>query len=416
MTKKMTSPIALLIISIFLLALGVVLFILPKETLTVLAIILVALSWVNVIATLIRLIIAKKGKRRKVVPALVIGVIAAALITLFTWFVSVGIAYIIAVVIFATALTNIIYGVQLILAKEKGFIFSFIKAVLEIAIAVIIVISPFYEVFESVLAIIVGVYCILEGVLMFIDAFREFLGTDLKGKAGKKHVRLKPSILFSTFLPMVLLRYLDDHDEEAETKTWTREMSAVEHDAPNLEIFLHLGKNAAFGLGHCDIALKDKVYSYGTYDPDSNKLGGLFSDGVMLICDKATYIPFSVKHEKKRLIGYKVVLTDEQVASLEKEIANFLTGCVEHHPTKEGEMMDMVKQCNAKYYKITKGPFRYYNAFRTNCVAVANILCGSSGVDLMNPQGIITPGTYADFLERQLARPKSIVVGRTLYK
>ena len=53
---------------------------------------------------------------------------------------------------------------------------------------------------------------------------------------------------------------------------------------------------------------------------------------------------------------------------------------------------------------------------KTNCVALANLLCGASGLDLMNPQGIVTPGTYYAFLNRQFLRPRSIVISRTVYR
>ena len=49
-------------------------------------------------------------------------------------------------------------------------------------------------------------------------------------------------------------------------------------------------------------------------------------------------------------------------------------------------------------------------------MALADILCGASGLDLMNLQGIITPGTYYAFLDRQFRRPNSIVISRTVYR
>lgn len=76
----------------------------------------------------------------------------------------------------------------------------------------------------------------------------------------------------------------------------------------------------------------------------------------------------------------------------------------------------MEQEAHAEFYKIGQGPFKTYNVLTTNCVAVANMLSGSGGVDLMNPQGIVTPGTYSEFLDRQFLRKKSIVVSRTVYQ
>ena len=82
--------------------------------------------------------------------------------------------------------------------------------------------------------------------------------------------------------------------------------------------------------------------------------------------------------------------------------------------TPEPKLLE--QEAQAEFYKIGQGPFKTYNVLTTNCVAVANMLSGSGGVDLMNPQGIITPGTYSEFLDRQFRRKKSIVVSRTVYK
>ena len=74
------------------------------------------------------------------------------------------------------------------------------------------------------------------------------------------------------------------------------------------------------------------------------------------------------------------------------------------------------RETNATFHKLRKGPFQTYNALKTNCVALADILCGASGLDLMNIQGIVTPGTYYVFLDRQFRRPNSIVISRTVYR
>ena len=75
--------------------------------------------------------------------------------------------------------------------------------------------------------------------------------------------------------------------------------------------------------------------------------------------------------------------------------------------TPEPKLLE--QEAQAEFYKIGQGPFKTYNVLTTNCVAVANMLSGSGGVDLMNPQGIITPGTYSEFLDRQFLRKKALL-------
>ena len=217
---------------------------------------------------------------------------------------------------------------------------------------------------------------------------------------------------------MQLLRILDDPNEEAEIQKWTRQETAFENAQPNLEIFLHLGKSAAFGFGHMDIALEGKAYSFGSYDSTSSHLFGAFSDGVFFEADRDPYLQYALTHEKQRLIGYGIVLSEAQKTAVLNKINEFLHQSRRWYPSAEKtpEPKLLEQEAQAEFYKIGQGPFKTYNVLTTNCVAVANMLSGSGGVDLMNPQGIITPGTYSEFLDWQFRRKKSIVVSRTVYK
>ena len=118
------------------------------------------------------------------------------------------------------------------------------------------------------------------------------------------------------------------------------------------------------------------------------------------------------------MIGYGVVLSEVQKTAVLNKINEFLDQSRRWYPAAETtpEPKLLEQEAQAEFYKIAQGPFKKYNVLTTNCVAVANMLSGSGGVDLMNPQGIITPGTYSEFLDRQFRRKKSIVVSRTVYK
>ena len=47
---------------------------------------------------------------------------------------------------------------------------------------------------------------------------------------------------------------------------------------------------------------------------------------------------------------------------------------------------------------------------------MAEILVGQSGLKVPPTHGIITPGSYYAFLERQLKNPDSPIVRKTVYK
>jgi hypothetical protein len=69
----------------------------------------------------------------------------------------------------------------------------------------------------------------------------------------------------------------------------------------------------------------------------------------------------------------------------------------------------------AKFYKFRKGKFKTYFVLNTNCVQLADELLGTSGIDLLSINGLITPGTYYDYFNREFRRKNSIVVSKEIY-
>ena len=78
---------------------------------------------------------------------------------------------------------------------------------------------------------------------------------------------------------------------------------------------------------------------------------------------------------------------------------------------------ELYNHTGAQFFKFKHGnPFKTYYAVGTNCVKLADTVVGKSGIDLLRVNGIITPGTYLDYLDRLYERGDSIVVTRTLYR
>ncbi|MEG1222634.1 MAG: MFS transporter, partial [Bacilli bacterium] len=67
------------------------------------------------------------------------------------------------------------------------------------------------------------------------------------------------------------------------------------------------------------------------------------------------------------------------------------------------------------FYKFKKGKFKKYFIFFTNCVLLADQIIGATGTDILKVNGVITPGTYYDYLEKLFNKKDSIVVKRTIY-
>ena len=185
-----------------------------------------------------------------------------------------------AVWILLNALAKFIYAYQLWETKSRGGVWMFLQGILYSLFAM----SLCSDLAGSAVSLsrLLGLYAIVSFIFALIDAARELLGTDINGKRVKQRVRFKPPVLLTALLPMRLSRLLDDPDNEAEIEKWTRQETAMVNARPNLEIFLHLGKSAAFGFGHMDIALEGKAYSFGSYDSTSSLFLALFQTGYSL--------------------------------------------------------------------------------------------------------------------------------------
>lgn len=415
MLKKVYTPLSLTIQSILMLVAGIFLFRHPETAVSTLTGLLQIFLWVAFANCLFQCL-ARKSNASIIKTLLYLAF--AIFLQVIPDSVRISMSLIFGLWMMLQALSKGLSVWQCFATHTRGWILYAVQCALFAVIGIVLLIHPILS--STSLAWALGIYSILSSIFYLLDALREWLGFDGFGKDGKRirqHIRFKPPVLLSTFLPVRLLRALDDPDEEKEVAMWTQQAAVGKGRVPDLEIFLHISKKTAMGLGHMDIAMDGRTFSYGNYDAESHQLFGAISDGVLMQADRDTYIPFCIDHEKKRLLGYGIVLTEEQKQAIRDKIASFVQDGIPWVPTKEGdEMTEMARLCNATYRKIQHGSFRKYNVLTTNCVAVANMLSGSGGVDLMSPQGIITPGTYCEFLDRQFRRPNSIVISRTVYK
>ncbi|MEG0997035.1 MAG: hypothetical protein RSH26_08740, partial [Clostridia bacterium] len=70
---------------------------------------------------------------------------------------------------------------------------------------------------------------------------------------------------------------------------------------------------------------------------------------------------------------------------------------------------------NGKLFKVKQGKFAIYNALKTNCAAMAEIIAAGSGLNLLPPSGFVTPGAYFGYLQSELRDPQSNVLRQTVY-
>ena len=193
----------------------------------------------------------------------------------------------------------------------------------------------------------------------------------------------------------------------------------------DLEIFIHVAKKLLGMVGHIDLCYNDTVMAFGNYDEASYRLKGVIGSGVLSVIDgKEKYLDFCIRHSEKSIFGFGLKLTETQRKQVESRIANVMDEVdrwlspIERTPDEpcDDYASTIVQQIGAKLYKFRDGGFRTYFAASTNCALLADKVVGVLGTDIISLNGILTPGAYYNYLDREFRRKNSIVVTKRLYK
>ena len=76
---------------------------------------------------------------------------------------------------------------------------------------------------------------------------------------------------------------------------------------------------------------------------------------------------------------------------------------------------DIYKFANGRYKKIIKGKNKKFFVLKNNCVIVAESILSTTGTSILNMNGLICPGAYYDYLNREFMKNNSIVITRKVY-
>ena len=128
------------------------------------------------------------------------------------------------------------------------------------------------------------------------------------------------------------------------------------------------------------------------------------------------------------IISYEIYPDDKELAIIKKRLADLLKDaypfkCDAQLEEEKGEVMkaddyisDVYKDTRCHLYKFKRGKFKTYFVFTTNCVLLTDYLIRNKEINLFDMSGIITPGTYLNFLYQLYLDPDSIVKGIKIYK
>ncbi|WMM24537.1 DUF308 domain-containing protein [Tissierella sp. MB52-C2] len=308
---------------------------------------------------------------------------------------------------------------------ERRF-FIVVVAIILILFGMIIIVHPL----ASILSIysIIGVFFIIYGISFIIDALLDGLSIEMKN-SFKRRIRINLPVFMVAFIPHKILMKINKALETEEINE--ENLIILKEDTDfDLEVLIHVGDKGISAFGHVDIWFEGKVMTYGSYDEDTYKLAGLISDGVLMeIFNKEKYIEFSQKHMGKTLFGFGLKLNEGQKKRVRDKIEDIHKNLYEWYPkSKTDEELGIIpeipckdyasmvyEKLKGKFYKFIKGPFKTYFALNTNCVLLADTIVGQTGIDLVKIQGLISPGAYFEFFNREFLRKNSFVISRTIY-
>lgn len=280
---------------------------------------------------------------------------------------------------------------------------------------------------SRLLAILTGVYLmVFSGNVLFEALYALFYQ---KPRLKRNLVLALPTAV-SAFLPIAMFQEINTMVREDPDKVLYLQ-EPDEGPEPDLIVYVHTRAGLIPGFGHCDLCFDGKVYSYGDYDEATWKFGGFFADGVMALIPPQKHIEMALKVNKKILAAYGITLTPELKKQVRGKIDEIMSmaylwesntqlaqeGKLDGAPDSYNDVgSQMWRDEDAVMYKFKEGsPYKVYYGIGENCSKVVNDVVGYSGIGLLQPNGVITPGSYLEYLDELYRMDGTIVTDRRIY-
>lgn len=325
------------------------------------------------------------------------------------------------------ALINYINVLIFLRSGTNGKLTSFFLGTVHFVLAVPIIFSPLENI--NTVLIILGIYILLLGINYMFDFFGFILPLHFKDRIRRRFRISLPSIVEAVIPYAVLneINYLIDKDNYDDSMLLEDKVSEDDYD---MEVFVHISNRGFNRMGHVDLCYKGKVITYGGYDDDSLKFFNMIGDGVLYTTTKNKYIPFCIEHSKKTIFAFGLKLTDKQKKNIDKTLDNIYDDLYAWESPyqrilKENKDVDpdqyrdyasrLYQATKADFYKFKSGKFKKFFVVGNNCCRIADYIIGKSGIDLLKMYGVITPGTYYEYLNREYQKKNSMVVSRKIY-
>ena len=291
--------------------------------------------------------------------------------------------------------------------KLKGKIYILTTSTLSLMLYITLMFSK--DTNSIYICYIIGLYLILYGITIISSSI-----------LTKTKIVLPLPIIFTMFLPNILIKRILKGINPKKINN---------NQDQDLEILIHLSKTGSASLGHVEFAFEDKVYSYACYNYLNRRLFGGIGDGIFGIFDKKAYLKYCICEKNRFIISYGVKLTNKEKENVTKEIDKLIStnteiwypeikyyedGLIEKRDFNE--MANKIyKHANGKFYRFTKGKYKTFFVLRTNCATCVDNIFNAIGTKIINLEGIISPGTYYSYLEKEYHKKNSKIISKTLY-
>lgn len=291
--------------------------------------------------------------------------------------------------------------------KLKGKIYILTTSTLSLMLSITLMFSK--DTSSIYICYIIGLYLILYGITIISSSI-----------LTKTKIVIPLPIILTMFLPNLLIKKIKKGLTPEDTK---------EKQKPDLEIMIHLAEKGSAAMGHVEFAFEDKVYSYACYNYLNRRLFGGIGDGIFGIFDKKAYLKYCICEKNRFILSYGVKLTNKEKENIIKEIDKLIStnteiwypeikyyedGLIEKRDFNE--MANKIyKHANGKFYRFTKGKYKTFFVLRTNCATCVDNIFNAIGTKIINLEGIISPGTYYSYLEKEYHKKNSKIISKTLY-
>ena len=311
-------------------------------------------------------------------------------------------------------LTGVIKAIDAVLLwqeEKTGFLLSTCQSLLFLCVGVILLIAPWEHI--SVVFTILAVYLLIQGGFQLAQAIDELLPGKAKQKV-RRHIRFPLPAIMEALVPFTVQCRVNRYLARAQTfDELKEEIPPREEGEPGLEVFIHVADGGGNAIGHCDICFEGKMYAYGSYDEAAQHLG--IAPGVMIVSKKEEYLPFTSGYAHTTIFGFGLRLTAQQKDLVRNRLKEIMSNTYRWYPPYQ-QALELSLCTQTKMYKFSKSKYKTYFVFTTNCAMLALDLLGKMGLDVLNFNGILSPGTIYDFLETEYLNRGGLVIQRNLYR